>query len=141
MEATIAYWGYRGVMETENGNYYRILGLYKDNGKDHGNLVLGSGYTLPAVGLLAVFASVTGLKLCALRHGRPALPRISTTSLAVNAGSICIRRTFVKLTGHCRRYLLLLLFFHLLLVHNFLLPLTSRRSKLAEHGLPLTPKT
>ena len=48
METTIAYWGYRGVMETENGNYYRMLGLYKDNGKDHGNLVLvlGSGYTL-----------------------------------------------------------------------------------------------
>ena len=31
METTIVYWGYIGIME--NGNYYSILGLYRDNGK------------------------------------------------------------------------------------------------------------
>ena len=34
METTIVYWGYIGI---ENGNYYSILGLYRDNGKENGN--------------------------------------------------------------------------------------------------------
>ena len=29
METTIVYWGYMGDNETENGNYYSILGVYR----------------------------------------------------------------------------------------------------------------
>ena len=31
METTRVYWGYTGIME--NGNYYSILGIHRDNGK------------------------------------------------------------------------------------------------------------
>ena len=30
METTIVYWGYIGENGKENGNYYSILGLYRD---------------------------------------------------------------------------------------------------------------
>ena len=33
METTRVYWGCIGIMEKENGNYYSILGLYRDHGK------------------------------------------------------------------------------------------------------------
>ena len=29
--------GYIGIMEKKNGNYYSIMGLYRDNGKENGN--------------------------------------------------------------------------------------------------------
>ena len=35
METTIVYWGYTGIMG--NGNYYSIMSLYRDNGKENGN--------------------------------------------------------------------------------------------------------
>ena len=39
METTILIWGYIGIMEKKNGNYYINLGLYRDNGKENGNLL------------------------------------------------------------------------------------------------------
>ena len=36
-ETTIVYRGYIGNNGKYNGNYYSILGLYRDNGKEHGN--------------------------------------------------------------------------------------------------------
>ena len=36
METTIVYWGYIGNTGKENGNSCSILGLYRDNGKEHG---------------------------------------------------------------------------------------------------------
>ena len=53
METTIVYWGFRVVgfyrdHGKENGNYYSILGLYLDNGKENGNYYSIIGYILGA---------------------------------------------------------------------------------------------
>ena len=37
METTIVTWNHMGIMEKESGNYYSILGLYRDNGQENGN--------------------------------------------------------------------------------------------------------
>ena len=44
METTIVYWGYIGNSGKENGNYYSILGLYRDNGQENGNCYSILGY-------------------------------------------------------------------------------------------------
>ena len=44
METTTVYWGLCWATGKENGNYYSILGLYKDNGKENGNYYSVLGY-------------------------------------------------------------------------------------------------
>ena len=39
------YWGYIGILEKKNGNYYSIMGLYWDNGKENGNYCIIGLYT------------------------------------------------------------------------------------------------
>ena len=41
IEATIVYCGYVGIMEKGNGSYNRILGLYRDIGKENGSYNIG----------------------------------------------------------------------------------------------------
>ena len=34
MDTTIVYWGYMGIVEQENGDYFYTGGLYVNNGKE-----------------------------------------------------------------------------------------------------------
>ena len=46
METAIVYWGSIGIMEKKNGNCYRILGFYWDNGKEKWKLLSYIGVLL-----------------------------------------------------------------------------------------------
>ena len=63
METAIVYWGSIGILEKRNGNCYRILGFYWDNGKEKSKLL---SYVGGSIGIMEKNMETTTVYWCSI---------------------------------------------------------------------------